>query len=51
VLEVRVVAHAWPPAREVLWRVLPEKVFHFLARTWSAPRRERQVYALATPRR
>jgi SAM-dependent methyltransferase len=50
VLEVRVVAHAWPPAREVLWRVLPERVFHLVARVWSSLRRERQVYALATPR-
>jgi SAM-dependent methyltransferase len=49
VIEVRVVAHAWPPSRELLWRALPERAFHAIARAWSVLRRERQVLAIATP--
>jgi len=49
VIEVRVVTHAWPPARELLWRLLPERGFHAVARAWSVLRRERQVFAVATP--
>jgi SAM-dependent methyltransferase len=48
VAEVRVVAHAWPPAWQLLWRVLPERAFHAVARAWSVLRRERQVLAVAT---
>jgi len=47
VIEVRVVTHAWPPCRELLWRLLPERAFHAVAHAWSALRRERQVFALA----
>lgn len=50
VTEVRIVAHAWPPARELLWRLLPERAFHAIARAWSVLRRERQLLAVGTPR-
>jgi SAM-dependent methyltransferase len=50
VIEVRIVTHAWPPWNGLLWRVLPERAFHAVARAWSVLRRERQLLALATPR-
>lgn len=49
VQEVRVVAHAWPPATARLAR-LPRRVFDVLAVIWSVLRRRRQVMAVAVPR-
>jgi len=46
VREVRVVAHAWPPAAARLAR-LPRPVFDALARAWSVLRRRRQLAAVA----
>jgi SAM-dependent methyltransferase len=47
VLDVRVIAHAWPPASRHLWRISPSQ-FHLTARVWSRIRRMRQLFAITS---
>ena len=45
--EVRVIRHAWPPGRRLLWAIHPT-VFHAAARFWSFWNRQRQLFAVAS---
>jgi hypothetical protein len=44
--EVRVINHAWPPKRELLWRISPA-LFHAAAVGWSVYNKQRQLFAIA----
>jgi hypothetical protein len=46
VVELRIVAHAWPPAKERLWRLSPA-LFHRAALVWAILNRQRQLFAVA----
>ncbi|HET6674394.1 MAG TPA: class I SAM-dependent methyltransferase [Nitrospiraceae bacterium] len=44
--EVRVINHAWPPKRQLLWRLSPY-LFHAAALGWSIYNKQRQLFAIA----
>jgi SAM-dependent methyltransferase len=44
--EVRVITHAWPPMKELLWKVSPA-MFNAASRVWSVLNRQRQLMAVA----
>ena len=44
--EVRVINHAWPPKRQLLWRLSPA-LFHAAALGWSIWNKQRQLFAAA----
>lgn len=44
--EVRVINHAWPPKRQLLWRLSPA-LFHAAAVGWSIYNKQRQLFAIA----
>lgn len=44
--EVRVINHAWPPKRQLLWRLSPA-LFHAAALGWSVYNKQRQLFAIA----
>lgn len=46
--DARVITHAWPPKHEMLYRLLPRRVFNLVARGWSIACKRRQVAAHAT---
>lgn len=44
--EARVINHAWPPKRQLLWRLSPA-LFHAAALGWSIYNKQRQLFAVA----
>lgn len=46
VYECRIVTHAWPPGKAMLWAISP-RLFHTAAWCWAVWKRQRQLFACA----
>lgn len=44
--KVRIITHAWPPKRQMLWRI-SKALFHAAAVGWSVYNKQRQLFAIA----
>ncbi|MDG2990666.1 methyltransferase domain-containing protein [Candidatus Synechococcus calcipolaris G9] len=44
---IKVINHAWPPKKELLWQLSPQ-LFHLAATAWSVISKQRQLLAIAT---
>lgn len=47
VLDIKILCHAWPPAKEFLWKT-SSMVFHAAAFCWSLINKQRQLFAVAS---